>query len=109
MVSAKLNVLNWDSRMTPDFACILSIFACSGKTGWQRGRPVSPVLLKNCELTEKLGDFPAQSPYLPGSIATILSVIVSSLSFRFRVARHRSFEKTLHERVDTLLDAEKTS
>ena len=33
MVSAKLNVLNWDSRVTPDFACILAIFSRSGKTG----------------------------------------------------------------------------
>jgi hypothetical protein len=109
MVSAKLNVLNWDSRMTPDFACILAIFACSGKTGWQRGRPVSPVLAQNCELTEKLGDFPAQSPYPPGSIATILSVIVSLLSFRFGRCASLELREDPHERVDTLLDAEKTS
>ena len=33
MASAKLNVLNWDSRVTPDFASILAIFSRSGKIG----------------------------------------------------------------------------
>jgi hypothetical protein len=36
MVSAKLNVLNRDSRVTPDFVCILAIFPRSGKSGWRR-------------------------------------------------------------------------
>src|SRR6201987_3683349 len=62
MVSAKLNVLNCDSRMTPDFACILAIFACSGKT--LRGTAVSFVLAQDCEPTGRLGDVPAQSPYV---------------------------------------------
>jgi len=100
MVSTKLNVLNWASRMTPDFACIFAIFACSGKTGWRRGRLPSHVsLLKTVNQRKGLEIFPLNRRTV-GRHGHHCSV--------FAAARHWSFEKTLHERLDALLDAEKT-
>jgi hypothetical protein len=94
--------------MTPDFACILAIFACSGKTGWQRRRPVPPVFAQNCELTEKPGDFPAQSPYRRAAWPPFYPLSFPRSRSVFAVARQELREDP-HERVDTLLDPEKTS
>jgi hypothetical protein len=44
-----------------------------------------------------------------GGLVTILAVAFPCSRSVFAAARHGSFEKTLNERIDALLDAEKTA
>jgi len=105
MVSAKLDALNWhfpdNSRFcvhSRDFPVFRQDRLTAGTTA------VSPVVANQRKSLEIF----LLNRRTFGGMVTMLSVIVSLLSFRFRRRASRELREDLDERVDALLDAEKT-